>query len=171
MFEHTFLKCSTHGFSFMSLSLSFKIQILSFHMIAYFFSFDLPIWTPKSDIIRGIYELFDACGRSCLSLPYLWHNFTFSFMSLALSFQIQILLFHMTAHFFSFDLPIRTLKSNIIRGMYELFDACGRSCLSLPYLSHNFTFFFMSLAWVSKFRFCHSVWLPTSLALIDLFEL
>ena len=69
--------------------LSFKIQILSFHMIAYFFSFDLPIWTPKSDIIRGIYELFDACGHSCLSLPYLWYNFTFSFMSLGPNLKIQ----------------------------------------------------------------------------------
>ena len=48
------------------LGLSFKIQIWSEYIIAYFISFDSPIWTLKSNIIRPSYELFD-CMRSLLS--------------------------------------------------------------------------------------------------------
>ena len=117
-------------FSFMSFGLNFKIQSLSEHIIAYCVSFDSFTWTLKFDIIRGNYDLFDACGRCCLWLPYLFHNFTFSFMSLGLSFKIQSLSEHIIAYFVNFDSPIWTLKSDIIRRSYELFDACDRSCLT-----------------------------------------
>ena len=65
------------------------LRLWSGHIITYFGTFDSPkIWTLKSDIIRGSYELSDALGRIGLSLLELWHNFTFSFMFLALSFKI-----------------------------------------------------------------------------------
>ena len=133
-------------FCFMSLALSFKIQILACYIIAYFVSFDSPFWSLKSDIIRGSYELSDVSGRSCMSLAFLWLNFTFSIMSLALSFKIPILLGHIIMYFVTFDLPIWTLKSDITRGSNELSESLGCSCLSMPDFYDNFKFSFMSLA-------------------------
>ena len=130
----------------MSLALNFEIEILSMHIISYFISFDSPIWTLKSDIIRGSYELYDSRGWSCESLSDFCNNFSFLFMFLTLNFEIMILLRHIIACFFSFDSSIWTLKSDIIRGSYELSNACGSSCPSLLYLWHNFTFSFVSLA-------------------------
>ena len=69
-----------------------------------------------------------------LSLLDFRDNFTISFMSLALSFRIQLFLDHMVAYVVSFDSHVWTLKSDIIRPHYKLFNAYGRSCLSLPYL-------------------------------------
>ena len=45
-------------------------------------SFDSTFETRKSDIIRPRYELFNACGGSCPSLPCLWRYVTFSFTPL-----------------------------------------------------------------------------------------
>ena len=113
-----------------------EFQILDFirpylSLLRYLWSL---VWTLKYDIIRPHYELLNACGRPCLSLPYLWHNFTFSFMSLGLSVKIQILLDHIIAYFVSFALYIWTLKSNIIQRFYKVYNACGHTYLSLPYL-------------------------------------
>ena len=61
------------------LSSSFGIWIFSYHVVAYLVSFDSRFETRKSDIIRPRYELFNACGGSCPSLPCLWHYVTFLF--------------------------------------------------------------------------------------------
>mgnify|MGYP006973856345 CR=1 FL=1 len=118
-----------------------KIQMLSDHLIAYFISFASPILTLKSDIIRRIYELFDACDHPFLSLPHLWHNFTFSLMSLGLGVKIQFLSEHIISYFVSFDSPIWTLKSDMIQPRYEVFDSHGRSCLALPLFVTQIYFF------------------------------
>ena len=130
-------------FSFMSLGLSFKIQILSEDIIAYFIRFNSPIWTLKSDIIRRIYELFDAHGRSCLLLPYLWHNFTFSFMFFSLSFIIPILLDHIIAFFLSF-----TSMTSKIRYHTRIYWAfwCIWSLLSLTSLFGTQLYFFVHVS-------------------------
>ena len=78
-------------------------------------------------LLQGRYELSHQCGRSSLSIPDLWHNFTFSFMSLALSFKIQTWSCYIIEYVFRFDSPIWTLKSDIIWGCYELSDSHGRS--------------------------------------------
>ena len=110
-------------FSFMALALSFRIRIFSAHIGAYIVSFDSHIWTLKFDILRPRYELCDGCGHCCFSQPYLSHNITFSFMALALSFRIWIFSDHIVAYVVSFDSHIWTLKSDIIRPRYELFNA------------------------------------------------
>ena len=133
-------------FSFMALVLSFRIQIFSYHIVVYIVSFHSHLWTLKSNIIRPRYELFNAHGHSCPSLPYLSHNITFSFMALALSFRIRIFSAHIGAYIVSFDSHIWTLKFDILRPRYELCDGCGHCCFSQPYLSHNITFSFMALA-------------------------
>ena len=154
-------RCLSHylTFSFIPLTLSFGIWIFSFHIIAYIISFDSKSWTRKSNIIRPCYELFNACGGSCPSLPCLWHYLTFSFISLTSSFGIWILSSHVVANIVSFDSRSWTRKSDIIRPGYELFNACGGSCPSLPYPWHKITLPFHSflVAWVSKFGFFHPI--------------
>ena len=132
----------------MSPVLIFKIQILSDHNIAYFVIFDSPIWTLKSDIIRRSYEFSDSCSRSGLSLPKFYRNFTFCFMSLSVKFEIKILTWHIIAYFVSFQSPILTLKSNIIRRSYNSCDACGRSCVYFFIIAYFVSF--DSLIWILK---------------------
>ena len=69
-------------FSFTPFSSSCGIEIFSFHVVAYIVSFDSRFETWKSDIIRPRYELFNACGGSCPSLPCLWHYITIPFHSI-----------------------------------------------------------------------------------------
>ena len=59
---------------------------------------------------------------------------------------------HIVAYFVSFDSEVRTLKSNIIRPRYELFNAHCYSRLSLPSLSQPITFSIMALALNLKFQ-------------------
>ena len=106
----------------------------------------------KIRYIRPGYELFSGCGRSCLSLPYLWNIFVISFMSLGLSFGIQIFSAHVLSYIVSFDLHVWTLKTDIIRPVYELFTGCGCSCLSLHYLWNNFSISFLSLSLSYRFQ-------------------
>ena len=122
--------------------------------------FDSRFETRKSNIIRPSYELFNACGGSCPSLPCLWHYVTFSFTPLSSSFGIQIFSSHVVAYIVSFDSRFETRKSDIIRPSYELFNACGGSCLSLCSLLHNITLPFHSLllARVSEFGLFHPIW-------------
>ena len=54
-----------------SSQLKFGIWIFLSYVVAYIVSFDSRSETRKSDIIRPRYELFNACGRSCPSLPCL----------------------------------------------------------------------------------------------------
>ena len=140
-----------------SSELEFGIQIFSSHVVAYLVSFDSRFETRKSDIIRPRYELFNACGRSCPSLPCLGHYVTFSFTPLSSSFGIWIFSSHVVAYIVSFDSSSWTRKSDIIRPRYEGLIACGGSCLSLCSLLHNITLAFPSLlsARVSEFRFFH----------------
>ena len=133
-----------HYFFLHGYRLEFQNSDFLAHIVAYIVSFDSLIWTKKVDIIRPRYELFNAHGHSCLSLPYLSHNITLFFIAHAMSFRIQIFLDHTVAYFVSFDSHVWTLKSDIIRPRYELFNAHGHSCLSLPYLLHNITFFFIA---------------------------
>ena len=70
------------------------------------------------------------------SLPYLWHNFTFSFMALGLSFKFQIFLACIIAYVVSFDLPIWTLKSDII------YPLCNKPN-ELPWMRWDFFFRFL----------------------------
>ena len=69
-------------FSFTPLISSFGIWIFSSHVVAYIVSFDSSSLTCKSDMIRSRYELFNACGGSCLYLCSLIHNITLPFHSL-----------------------------------------------------------------------------------------
>ena len=142
-------------FLFIPRSLSFKIWIFSSHIIAYIVSFHSRSWTWKSDIIRSHYELFNACGGSCPSLPCLSQYLTFSFIPRSSSFGIWIFSSHIIAYIESFDSSSATRKSDIIRPRYELFNACGGSSLSLCSLLHNITLPFHSLllARVSEFGF------------------
>ena len=128
-----------------AIAVNLEIRILSRHIMAHFVGFDLPIWTLKSDITRGNYELSDSLGRCCFSLHDFCHNLLSSFMSLALNFKIQLLSCYIIAHFVSFDLPIWTLKPDITRGSYELSDLPERSKLSLHDFCHKYTFSFLSV--------------------------
>ena len=149
--------------------LDFKIQSLSEHIIAYCVSFDSPTWTLKSDIIRGSYDLFYACGRPCLSLPYLFHNFTFSFMSLVLSFKIYILSFYLWFTYLNSKIRSHTTKIWLFGFTYlnskiwfhttNLWAFwCMRSLLSLTALFVT-TLLFPSCLTTgdSKFRFCQTI--------------
>ena len=102
----------------------------------------------KFDIIRPRFELFNACGGSGLSLCSLLHNITltFSFTPLGSSFGIWIFLSHVVAYLVSFHSRLETRKSDIIRPRYEVFNACGGSCPSLPCLWHYVTFSFTTLS-------------------------
>ena len=73
-------------FSFTPLSSSFGIWIFSSHVVAYIVGFESRFETQKSDIIHPRYELFNACGGLCPSLPCLCHYVTFSFTLLSSSF-------------------------------------------------------------------------------------
>ena len=48
-----------------------EFGFFSSHVVAYIVSFDSRFETRKSDIIQPRCELFNACGGSCPSLPYL----------------------------------------------------------------------------------------------------
>ena len=119
-----------------------KLSFFLFYVVAYVVRFDSQVWILKSDIIRPRYELFNAHCHSCLSLLSLSHTITFCIMALALIFGIKIFLAHIVAYVVSFDSHIRTLKSDIIRPRYELFNAHGHSWLSLPSLSNESSIFF-----------------------------
>ena len=121
-------------FSFTRLTSSFGIWISSSHVVAYIVSFDSRFETRKSDIIRARCELINVCGGSCPSLPYLGHYIIFLFIPLSSSFRIQIFLSHVVAYIVIFDSRSSTRRSDIIRPRYELFNACGGSYPSLPYL-------------------------------------
>ena len=125
-------------FSFTPLSSIFEIQIFSSHVVAYCVSyivtFDSRFETRKSHIIRPRYDVFNACGGSCPSLPCLCHYVTFSFTPLSSSFRIWIFSSHVVAYIVSFHLRFETRKSDILRPCYELFNACADSCPSLPCL-------------------------------------
>ena len=131
----------------------FKNSDFSRQFVAYFVSFDSPIWTLKYDIIRGSYEISYVSESFFLSLRHCSHNFTFSFMSLALNFTTQILSFHAIAYFVRFDSPIRTLKSDIIQVNYELSNATG--ALVYPYVIAPTTLLFPSCLspWISQMWF------------------
>ena len=146
-----------HYFFLHSTLPEFENSVFLAHIEAYVVSIGFRVRTLKSDIIRLRYELFNAHGHSCLSLPYLSHNINFFFIAHSLSFRIQFFLAHIEAYIVSFDSRVWTLKSNIIQPRYELFNAHGHSCLSLPYLSHNITFFFIahSLSFRIQFFLAH----------------
>ena len=107
--------------------------------------FDSRSWTRKSDIIRPRYELFNACGDLCSSLPSFYHYLTFSFIPLSPCFEIWIFSSHVAAYTLSFDSRSWTRKSDIIRPRYEVFNAWGDWCPSLPSFWHYLTFSFTSL--------------------------
>ena len=114
-----------------------ELWIFSSHVVAYIVSFDSSSWSRKADIIRPSYELFNACCGSCLLLCSLWHYVTFSFTPLSSSFRIRIFTSDVVAYFVRFDSSSWTWKSDIIRPRYEVFIACGGSCVcytTLPYL-------------------------------------
>ena len=94
------------------------------------------LWFKLLNSIRPRYELFNACGGSCPSLPCIWHYVTFTFTPLSSTFGFWIFTSHVVAYIVSFDSISRTRKSDIIRPRYELFYACGGSCPSLPCLWH-----------------------------------
>ena len=133
-------------FSFIPLRSTFGIEIFSSHVVTYIVTFDSRFETRKCDFIRPQYELFDACGGSSPSLPYLWHYITFSFIPLRSNFRIKIFSSHFVAYIVIFDSRFETRKSNIIRPHYELFHACCGSCPSLPCFWHYITFSFNPLS-------------------------
>ena len=98
--------------------LEFGIWIFSSHVVAYIVIFDSRFETRKSDIIRPRYELFNACGGSCPSLPCLWHYLTISFTPLSSSFGIGIFSSHVVAYIVSFGSSSWTWKYDIIRPRY-----------------------------------------------------
>ena len=100
------------------------------------------VWNSKSRYHTATLEHFNACGGSCPSLPCLWHYVTFSFTPFSSSFGIWIFSSHVVAYLVSFDSRFETRKSDIIRPRYELFNACGGSCPSIPCLWHYVTFSF-----------------------------
>ena len=141
-----------------SSELEFKNLDFLSHIVAYIVSFDSRSWTRKSDIIRPRYELFIVCGGSYPSTlsfkqPYL----TFSFTPLISNFVIWSFSSHVVSYIVSFYSRHWTRKSYIIQPRYELFNACGGSCPSLPCLWHNITVPFHPFLsqWVSEFRFFH----------------
>ena len=140
----------------------FRIHIFSFHIKAYLVSFDSLFWTLKSDIVRPRYERFNAQGHACLSFPYVSHNITFFLIAHAQTSRIKIFSADIKAHIVSFDSLLWTRKSDIVRPRYELFNAQGHSCLSLPYVSHNITFFFLALPLIFRIRFFQPISKPTS---------
>jgi hypothetical protein len=131
-----------HKFTFCSGSpaLNSEISIHSIHQVAYPRSFILRPWTLKSHMVRGKYDLFTATHRSTLLLPSFSHKFTFFSGSPFLNAEIWMHSIHHIAYPCSFNLRPWTLKSDIIRGKYDLFTAAHRSTVLLP-SSHKFTFF------------------------------
>ena len=144
-----------------SSQLEFRNWDFSFHVVTYIVSFDSRFETRKSDIIRPRYELFNACGGSCPSLPCLSHYITIPFHSLLSARVSELRFFHsmIVAYIVSSESSFETRKSNIIGPRYELFNACGDSCPSLHCLWHYITIPFHSLlsARVLEFRFFHSM--------------
>ena len=136
---------------------TFHYLTFSSHVVAYIVCFDSRPWSQKCDFMQHRYELFNACGDSYPSLRYLLHNInlTFSFIPLNPSFRVWIFSSHVEVYIVSFDSWSWTWKSDIIRPRYELFNACGGSCPSLPCHSHNITLPFYSfiLAGVSELRY------------------
>ena len=113
-----------------SSQLEFRNLDFSSHVVAYLVSFYSRFETRKSDIIRPRYEVFNACGESSLSLCSLLHNITLPFHSL-LSARVSVF---GLAYIVSFHSRFESRKSDIIRPRYEVFNACGGSCPSLPCL-------------------------------------
>ena len=144
-----------------SSKLEFRNLVFSSHVVAYIVSFHSRSWTRKSDMIRSRYELFNACGGSCLSLCSLLYNITspFHLLLLARVSEFGFSSSHVIAYIVSIDSSSWTPKSDIIRPRYEVFIACGGSCLSLCSVLHNITLPFHSLlsARVSEFGFFHSM--------------
>ena len=138
---------------------------LWFKVWNYIVSFDSSSWTRKSDNIWPRYEVFIACGGSCLSVCSLLQNITLPFHSLlSSSFGIKNFSSYVVAYLVSFDSRFETRKYDIIRPRYEVFNACGGSCLSLWSVLHKFTIPFHSLlsARVSEFGYFHSMSYPSS---------
>ena len=150
----------------MALALSFGIEILLAHIVAYVVSFDSHVWTLRSDLIRPRDELFNAHAHSCLSLSSLSHTITFYIMALALSFGIEIFLAHIVAYVVSFDSQVWILKSDIVRPRSKLSNAHGHSCLSLPSLSHTITYSIMALT-ISFGIKCFSVYIIAYIVKLD----
>ena len=119
----------------------------------------LKIWNSKIQYHRATLWAFQCMWwlMSLTTLSLTLHYYTFSFTPLRSSFGIDIFSFHVVTYIVSFDSRLETRKSDIIRPRYELFIACGGSCLSLCSLLHNITIPFHSLlsAWVSELRFFH----------------
>ena len=130
------IPCLSHylTFSFTPLNSSFEMWIFSSHVIAYVVTFDSRSSTRESDIIRPRYELSNACGDSCASLPCLSHYLTFAFTPLSSSFEMWIFSSHVIAYVVTFDSRSSPRESDIKRPRYELSNACGDSCASLPCL-------------------------------------
>ena len=93
------------------------------------------VWNWKSDIIQPRYELFNACGGSCRSLPCRWHYVNFSFSPLSSSFGICIFSSQVVAYIVSFDSSSWNRKSDIIRPRYEVFNVL------VAHLSHYVVFY------------------------------
>jgi hypothetical protein len=144
LFSHIFT------FSVTSLALSFKIQNFLCLCVSCSLGCDLSQKTRKSDITRGSYERFLEKPGPGRSLPQFWHILSFSAVSLALSFKIQIFLRRCVAC--SFTVQFKPQNSEIRYHTRELwaFYAEGRSHpglgRSLPPFWHIFTFSTVSLA-------------------------
>ena len=113
-------------------------------MISCFVSFDLHVWTQKTDITEATYEHFDLLTRSCVYLPQLWQNFGNFFITRPLSFKILIFQFRMIDCSVCFDSHVWTQKSDIRRATYEHFDLLTRSCVCLRQLWDNCCIFFIT---------------------------
>ena len=99
------LPCLWHylNFLFTPVRSSLRIWILSSHVLAYIVGFRPRFQTRKSDIIQPHYELFNACGGSCPSLPCLWHYLSFHFTPVSSSLRIWIFSSHVLAYIVSFQ--------------------------------------------------------------------
>ena len=117
------------------------------------------IWNSKIRYHRATLWAFQCMWRlmSLTTLSWTLHYYTFSFTPLSSSFGIEIFSLHVVTYIASFDSRFETRKSDIIRPRYEVFIACGGSCLSLCSLLHNITLPFHSLlsSRVSEFGFFH----------------
>mgnify|MGYP007007537767 CR=1 FL=1 len=133
------------GIFFIALSLSSKIFIFQFDMLASSISFHSHVLIQKFNIRGATYEHFDLLMRSCVRLPQLCHNWSIFFIALPLSFPFLIFKFHMLACSLRFDLRVWTHKSNLTRATYEHFDLLMRFCVCFPQLWHNCGIFFKAL--------------------------
>jgi hypothetical protein len=120
--------CNPFPLFFISLAWSSQTRIFLYYIVACDVRFNWQLEPHKSDIIRLSYELFTAHCRSRGWMASCFNNFPIFLISLALSSQCGIFLYHTVPCDASFDWQLEVHKFDTLPWSYELFTVGSHSC-------------------------------------------